>query len=74
MLKHRYNCFTVVREEFVEVPHEYEGWKFSAIVGTYQSLNRAEEVVGVSAQAFRDAGVADGMYQFNVKVNTYYDE
>lgn len=71
MPKHRSTCFTVVREEYE--PHVHY-WFFSAVIGTYQSLNRAEEVVGVSAQAFRDAGVPDGVYRFSVKVNNYYDE
>lgn len=75
MPKHRQSVFTVIREVCIEEGNEGEAeYKFSAAIGTYQSLNRAEEVVGLSAQAFRDAGVPDGVYRFNVQVNTYYDE
>jgi hypothetical protein len=76
--KHRGSVFTVVREE----KNWYEGaydeaqakYVFSSVIGTYLSLERAEEVVGASQQAFRDAGVSDDNYRFSVKVNTYYDE
>lgn len=77
--KHRQTVFTVIREELVggeieQFEGEDEGYTFSAAIGTYHSLNRAEEVVGLSAQALRDAGVPDGLYRFSLKVNTYYDE
>jgi hypothetical protein len=78
MAKHRSSVFTVVREEYkepsVDLPVLYRSWQFSAIVGTYLSLQRAEEVAGASAQAFADAGVPTGTYRFSTLINTYYDE
>lgn len=77
MAKHRGSVFTVVRERFVwrgPIQDAQNWYEFSAVIGTYLSLQRAEEVVGASQQAFRDAGVGDDEYRFTVKVNTYYDE
>jgi hypothetical protein len=74
MPKHRSSVYTVVREEQVTVPHEYEGYRFSAIIGTYTTHMRAEEVVGASAQVLLDAGAEPDEYRFSVMASTFYDE
>jgi hypothetical protein len=72
MPKHRGTVYTVVREEWKE---DMEGaYVFSALIGTYTTLMRAEEVKGASAQALRDAGADYDDYQFTVHPVTFYDE
>lgn len=67
---HRSSAFVVVREEWEPI---VKYWYFSAIVGVYHSIQRAEEIAGSSAQALRDAGAPLGYYRFTVKASTYYD-
>lgn len=49
-------------------------YQFSAIIGVYLSLQRADEVAASAAQVLREAGASDSDYRFSVKVTTYYDE
>lgn len=75
MAKHRSSVYTVVREMDDNYCGEGEAvYVFSALIGTYATLQRAEEVMGSSAQAFRDAGAADGVYKFSTQITTFYDE
>lgn len=74
MAKHRSSVFTVVREAWKEHLRTDGHFTFDAIIGTYFSLTRAEEVAGAAKQSFKDAGVPDGLYRFSVAINTYYDE
>lgn len=77
MARHRSSVFTVVREEVDYYEHKGETVKlylFSAIIGTYLTLQRAEEIAGKSAQEFKDAGVPDGVYRFSTQIGTYYEE
>jgi hypothetical protein len=89
MPKHRSTVYTVVREKSY-IPHdenrrfanvedlikdlEREYWEFSAIIGTYATINRAEEVMGACAQGMRDEGFTDEEFRFSVKASTWYDE
>lgn len=75
MAKHRGSVYTVIREQFYGMTvNEEKIYIFSAVVGTYATLDRAEEIVGISVQFFRDAGVPDGVHRFSTQINTYYDE
>lgn len=71
MAKHRSSVFTVVREVLDD---DTGGYTFSAVVGVYLTLQRAEEVSAGCLQTFLDAGVPKDRYWFNVEATTYYDE
>lgn len=67
--------YAVVRESFDALNAWCHGyWVFSAIIGTYATLTRAEEVAGASKQALLDNGVDEDDFRFTVKPVTYYDE
>lgn len=72
--RHRSTCYTVVREFFLGIGEPV--WTFSGLVGTYVSLNRAEEVAAATIQHYIDAGmdVANAEYRCTVKPSTFYDE
>lgn len=80
--KHRSTCYTVVREKCdkVEVPGAYDeyygSWSFDALVGTYVTIMRAEEVAAATIQHYIDAGMdeANPEYRCTVKPVTFYDE
>lgn len=77
MAKHRSNVFTVVREECTDEIGDYyltPSYTFSTVIGTYLTLQRAEEIAATAAQVFKDAGLLDYEYRFSVRINTYYDE
>lgn len=66
MSKNRAVVFAVVRLHVAGLhskPH---------LVGVYESLQRAEEIVGRSTQEFKDAGIEG--FVFEVQTTTYYSE
>lgn len=74
MPKHRSNVFTVVRErQYGVTVDEDKVYELSAIIGTYATLMRAEEVAGAAQQVFKEGGGEDE-YKFSVRINTWYDE
>lgn len=74
MAKHRSTIFTVVREQYKYFPGANGSYTFSTICGSYASIDKAYEEVGVCEQAFKDAGILKDDYRFSVHTNTYYDE
>lgn len=71
---HRSSAFVVVREERSDSTDTTSDFIFSAIVGVYQSIQRADEIVGASAQALKEAGAPDDVFRFTVRASNYYDE
>lgn len=71
MPKNRSTLYTVVRENLDQVQGCY---KYSALVGTYITFRRAEEIAAVSHQAFIDSGADPSWFQFSVHPVTFYDE
>lgn len=72
MPKHRSTLYTVVREVFFMGDG---AWVFSALVGIYSTLIRAEEMAGSSMQALNDVNPhAESYYRFTVVPTTFYDE
>lgn len=70
MAKHRGSVFTVVREEWNIRANNF---LFSAVIGVYHGLNRAEEIAAKCQQEMVDHGVGE-LFRFQVQVSTYYDE
>jgi hypothetical protein len=71
MPKHRGSIYVVMRESYDD---HIEAWVEPAIIGTYATIMRAEEVAGIFQQAMVDAGYPYDGFRFSVKVTTYYDE
>ena len=71
MPKHRSTVYTVIREQACM---SVSGWEFSCLIGTYATINRAEEVAGACMQGMRDEGFTDDEFRFSVKASTWYDE
>lgn len=72
MPKHRGTLFAVVREEMTEHSFGCIEWVFSGLIGVYETVQRADEVVGACEQEMKDRGFDN--FLFTVKVVTYYDE
>ena len=71
MAKHRYSVYTVIRERKNMHRDVYE---FDAVIGTYATHMRADEVSAAMAQGILDGGALPGEFKFSVKVSTWYDE
>lgn len=72
MPKHRQGGFAVVREK-----ENYDcAWEFSGIIGVYQSVQRAEEVVASTIQKYLDLGMDPNNHTYRCTVNptNWYDE
>jgi hypothetical protein len=82
MPKHRSTCYTVVRERYVYVGgdeafgDQVYTWVFDALVGTYVTITRAEEVAAATIQHYIDAGMDESSpeYRCSVKPSTFYEE
>jgi len=66
--KHRETIFAVVRTEDTEYGHS----KNPIIIGVYYTMNRAEEVAGLSSQQFKDSKIEG--FNFDVQTSVIYDE
>lgn len=75
MPKNRSTLYTVVREELRESRGRSDNaYSISAIVGTFVTLRRAEEVAAGGHQTFIDAGADEDQFIFTVHPTTFYDE
>jgi hypothetical protein len=79
MPRNRSTLYTVVRERHYLIGDDtYEdledAWAFDALVGTYITVTRAEEIAGASMQEFIDKGFTNTDFRFTVKPVTFYDE
>lgn len=75
MPKHRGTVYTVIRERRVwPRPGIVNVYEFSAVVGTYATVMRAEEVAGAMLQGIIDGGALPGEFIFSVKASTWYSE
>ncbi len=71
--KNRPTLYAVVREN-QETLTGLGHYTFSALIGTYVTLSRAEEVAAASHQAFIDIGADPSWTNFTVHPVTFYDE
>lgn len=80
MPKHRSTVYTVVREKVDEWEGSFgdteSAWVFDALIGTYVTISRAEEIAAATIQHYVDAGMNEGSpeYRCTVKPSTFYDE